>query len=75
MLGGISMYFPMPVFDAYSQLNVRTTGCIHLGGYRALQVVRARHLQYQPKGVGFSHSPGPRRGCRTSRGSAATTSS
>ena len=75
MLGGITMYFPMPVFDAYSGLNVRTTGCIHLNGYRALQVVRARHLQIQPKGDGFSHASGPRRRCRTSRGSAATTSS
>ncbi len=62
VLGGISMYFPMPVFDAYSDLNVRTTGCIHLDGYRALQVVRARHLQYQPKGVGFSHSLWPQEG-------------
>ena len=50
-LGGINMYFPMPVFDAYSQLYVPTPGCIHLDGYRALQVVRARHLQYRPAGV------------------------
>ncbi len=27
-LGGIKMYFPEPVFDAYSGLNVQTPGCI-----------------------------------------------
>ncbi|MGH9090087.1 MAG: LCP family protein [Acidimicrobiales bacterium] len=46
-LGGITMYFPEPVFDAYSGLNVPTPGCRHLNGVEALQVVRARHLQYQ----------------------------
>jgi LCP family protein required for cell wall assembly len=46
-LGGVRMYFPMPVFDAYSGLYVPHPGCILLDGYRALQVVRARHLQIQ----------------------------
>ncbi|MHB1988152.1 MAG: LCP family protein [Acidimicrobiales bacterium] len=50
-LGGLDMYFPMPVFDAYSGLNVSKPGCVHLDGYRALQVVRARHLQYKGPGV------------------------
>ncbi|HYA67884.1 MAG TPA: LCP family protein [Acidimicrobiales bacterium] len=50
-LGGVDMYFPEPVFDDYSGLYVTTPGCIHLDGVRALQVVRARHLQYQPPGV------------------------
>ncbi len=50
-LGGINMYFPEPVYDAYSGLNIQTTGCIHLDGYHALQVVRARHLQYKGPGV------------------------
>jgi LCP family protein required for cell wall assembly len=50
-LGGISMYFPEPVYDAYSGLNIQTTGCIHLDGVQALQVVRARHLQYKGPGV------------------------
>ena len=50
-LGGINMYFPEPVFDAYSGLNVQTPGCIHLDGFHALQVVRARHLQYKAPGV------------------------
>jgi len=49
-LGGIDMYFPEPVYDAYSDLDVRTTGCHYLNGFQALQVVRARHLQYQPPG-------------------------
>ena len=49
-LGGIYMYFPEPVFDAYSDLDVTTTGCRYLNGWQALQVVRARHLQYQPPG-------------------------
>ena len=45
------MYFPEPVFDAYSGLNIQTTGCLSLNGTQALQVVRARHLQYKGPGV------------------------
>jgi len=47
-LGGVKMYFPEPVFDAYSGLKVLAPGCISLDGVHALQVVRARHLQYKP---------------------------
>lgn len=50
-LGGIKMYFPEPVYDAFSGLNVQTTGCVSLDGFHALQVVRARHLQYKGPGV------------------------
>jgi LCP family protein required for cell wall assembly len=50
-LGGIKMYFPEPVYDDYSGLNIQTTGCIALNGTEALQVVRARHLQYKPPSV------------------------
>jgi LCP family protein required for cell wall assembly len=50
-LGGIKMYFPEPVYDSYSGLDVTTPGCRSLNGVEALQVVRARHLQYQPAGV------------------------
>ena len=46
-LGGLKMYFPYPVRDAYSGLNVPTTGCHYLNGFQALAVVRARHLEYQ----------------------------
>ena len=47
-LGGVKMYFPVPIFDAYSGLNIERKGCYSLDGYHALQVVRARHLQIQP---------------------------
>jgi LCP family protein required for cell wall assembly len=50
-LGGINVYFPDPVFDAESLLNIGTPGCHHLDGFEALALVRARHLQYEPKGV------------------------
>jgi LCP family protein required for cell wall assembly len=44
-VGGINMYFPMRVYDAESSLNIERPGCYHLDGVKALQVVRARHLQ------------------------------
>ncbi|MGA2124355.1 MAG: LCP family protein [Acidimicrobiales bacterium] len=47
-LGGVKMYFPVPIFDAESGLNIERAGCYDLDGYHALQVVRARHLQIQP---------------------------
>ncbi len=50
-LGGVKMYFPEPVYDAFSGLKVLTPGCASLDGFHALQVVRARHLQYKPPGV------------------------
>jgi LCP family protein required for cell wall assembly len=50
-LGGINVYFPDPVFDADSLLNIGTPGCHHLNGFEALALVRARHLQYEPKGM------------------------
>ena len=62
VLGGINMYFPMEIFDAYSGLNIRHPGCIHLNGYQALQVVRARHLQIRLKGYGQVHSTWPQEG-------------
>ena len=45
-LGGINMSFPDSLFDHYSGLNVQAATCVHLDGVQALQVVRARHLQY-----------------------------
>ena len=62
VLGGINMYFPMEIFDAYSGLNIRHPGCMHLNGYQALQVVRARHLQIRLKGYGQVHSTWPQEG-------------
>ena len=52
VLGGIHMYFPMEIFDAFSHLSVTHTGCVHLDGYHALEVVRARHLQIRFAGEG-----------------------
>src|ERR1700728_4148426 len=49
-LGGINMSFPMSVFDQESGLNVQAAACVHLDGTQALQVVRARHLQYDAAG-------------------------
>jgi LCP family protein required for cell wall assembly len=51
VLGGIKMYFPEPVYDSYSGLDITTPGCVSLNGVKALQVVRARHLQYKPATV------------------------
>jgi LCP family protein required for cell wall assembly len=46
-LGGINMSFPDSVYDRYSGLNEKAAPCVHLNGTEALQVVRARHLQYE----------------------------
>lgn len=45
-LGGVSLDFSVPVRDAFSGLNVTTTGCQQLGGAMALALVRSRHLYY-----------------------------
>jgi LCP family protein required for cell wall assembly len=50
-LGGVKMYFPMPLYDKFSGLNQTVPGCRPLNGIEALQVVRARHLQYDPPGL------------------------
>jgi LCP family protein required for cell wall assembly len=55
-LGGINMSFPMSVFDASSGLNVRAATCVHLDGTQALEVVRARHLQYDAPGTTSSNA-------------------
>jgi LCP family protein required for cell wall assembly len=49
-LGGITVEFPDRVFDRYSGLRILTPGCHHLDGVQALQLVRARHLQYWTTG-------------------------
>ena len=55
-LGGINMSFPMSVFDQESGLNVTAAACVHLNGTQALQVVRARHLQYDAPGTVSSNA-------------------
>lgn len=49
-IGGIKMNFPMPLRDPYSLLNIPHPGCQRLGGFQALALVRARHLQYFSNG-------------------------
>ena len=51
-LGGINVYFPEPLYDAESLLDIGSPGCVHLNGTEALALVRARHLQYDPPGDG-----------------------
>ena len=53
-LGGINMSFPVSIFDRESGLNVQAASCVHLNGIQALQVVRARHLQYKTATSGSS---------------------
>ncbi len=49
-LGGIYLDFPYPAKDAYSGLNITTTGCQLVGGAQALAVARARHYEYYENG-------------------------
>lgn len=46
-LGGVYMDFPIPIFDQESGLNIERSGCYLLNGVKALELVRARHLQIQ----------------------------
>ncbi len=50
-LGGVSLYFPTELKDAYSGLRITKVSCQHLNGAQALALVRARHLYYMDKGV------------------------
>jgi LCP family protein required for cell wall assembly len=61
-LGGVRMYFPIPIYDAESGLNVERSGCFLLDGVRALQVVRARHLQIQPTPTNHDPQSWPQEG-------------
>ncbi len=61
-LGGINMSFPYSVYDAYSGLNEQAATCVHLNGTQALQVVRARHLQYRAAGDGTYAAYWPQEG-------------
>ncbi len=54
-LGGLSMWFPDPVKDAVSGLNVPVAGCYKLGAFQALALVRARHMYYYVKGHGWEY--------------------
>jgi LCP family protein required for cell wall assembly len=49
-VGGIGLDFTYPVRDAYSDLNIPTTGCQLVSGTQALGLVRSRHLYYYESG-------------------------
>ncbi|HUC06325.1 MAG TPA: LCP family protein [Acidimicrobiales bacterium] len=49
-LGGVYMNFNYPAKDAYSGLDITTTGCQLLNGTQALAVARARHYEYYADG-------------------------
>jgi LCP family protein required for cell wall assembly len=43
-VGGVSIYFPEPLHDDQSGLDINKAGCVHLDGNQALSFVRARHI-------------------------------
>ena len=49
-IGGVTMYFPSPVRDTVSGLNVARPGCVQMDGNAALAFVRSRNYQYQDGG-------------------------
>src|SRR5579864_2531127 len=49
-IGGVKFWYPEPVRDSYSGLNITTPGCYGLDGNMALALVRARHMQYYDEG-------------------------
>jgi LCP family protein required for cell wall assembly len=50
-LGGISLKFPNPLRDAYTGLDITSTGCQSVNGTQALALVRSRHLYYFANGA------------------------
>ena len=49
-IGGVTLYFPSPVRDTVSGLNIAQPGCVQLDGNSALAYVRSRNYQYQDGG-------------------------
>ena len=50
-IGGVSVYFPFPARDAFSNLNIEAPGCVKLNGTQALSYVRSRNYEFKgPKG-------------------------
>jgi LCP family protein required for cell wall assembly len=49
-LGGVDIPFERPTRDAYTGLNVRRPGCVHLDGDDALNYVRSRHYEQLERG-------------------------
>jgi LCP family protein required for cell wall assembly len=52
LLNGVPVYFPTPVRDTHSGLNIQNAGCTNLDQNGALQYVRSRHFQYFDKDRG-----------------------
>lgn len=49
-IGGVPMYFDKAMRDDNSGLDVKSPGCVTLGGEQAIAFARARHLEYkEPK--------------------------
>jgi LCP family protein required for cell wall assembly len=46
-IGGVNMFFPTPMRDRESGLDVPEPGCVLLDGGQALAFARARHLEYR----------------------------
>ncbi len=44
-IGSVGIYFPTPVRDKFTQLNIAEAGCQKLDGQAALNYVRSRHYQ------------------------------
>ena len=51
VLGGVNVYFPNPVRDTQSGLDIATSGCHRLDGTQALALLRARHMYYLQGGT------------------------
>jgi LCP family protein required for cell wall assembly len=49
-IGGVKFWYPEPVRDSYSGLNITNPGCYTLDGNMALALVRARHMEYYDAG-------------------------
>jgi len=49
-IGGVKFWYPEPVRDSYSGLNITNPGCYTLNGDMALALVRARHMEYYDQG-------------------------
>ncbi|MHB8463829.1 MAG: LCP family protein [Acidimicrobiales bacterium] len=49
-LGGVKFWYPIPVHDTFSGLNITVPGCYTLTGETALALVRARHMTYVDNG-------------------------
>jgi len=49
-VGGVTIYFPSPVRDKLTGLNIKSAGCVELDGNRALGYVRSREYEYVENG-------------------------